>query len=597
MKFFNRLLILTLTAIAAQPAIAAIPPGWYDSLTDKNGDQLLAAIKELAANHKKVEYSTETWPSFETTDVRMINGRQAWFDMYSNNLVYLPEHAALNIEHSVANSWWGGKTGSPEAYSDLFHLNPSDQNANNKKSNYPPAELTDARLFDNGLFRVGTPAEGLGGGAKSAFEPADEYKGDFARSYFYIFTAYPDIEWKAADAYVCDGDGKLRPWAADMLMKWHRQDPPDSKEMARNDEVARLQGNRNPFIDYPELAEYLWGSRSGQSVKANSLTPAGPIDRPQPPKFAGARTVGVNTYALRWWDGYSQQILADDGILMVSIDGRDFYPSSGELQIDAAADKSEKHSYLAYTEKEIDGLTLRSSISRLDIVARDPNAIDYSGGRWSRLLYSSDFNPENGPYVILSSNTLHSMSISGGSSSTAFMESAGFVEFDGDMITDLPIDAAVLHFDKVDDEKYRLNIKDIYGNFKGSWNATAKNKMKLSDTTYTPGTGKISESDALVWTFDSFGSLQFNKTQPRFLNYESNQTPVLIYKFIDFNGGYSQLNDTHATPWTVGMSGDTLILPPGTRLYDITGRNIDPNSATHGIYIVSDGTRSIKIIK
>ena len=47
-------------------------------------------------------------------------------------------------------------------------------------------------------------------------------------------------------------------WALDMLLEWHSQDPPCERELARNDSVYTIQGNRNPYIDYPDLVEYIW---------------------------------------------------------------------------------------------------------------------------------------------------------------------------------------------------------------------------------------------------------------------------------------------------------------------------------------------------
>nr|MDE6295687.1 endonuclease [Muribaculaceae bacterium] len=47
-----------------------------------------------------------------------------------------------------------------------------------------------------------------------------------------------------------------------MLLRWSRQDPVSQKEILRNDAVEKSQGNRNPFVDFPELAEYIWGTRT-----------------------------------------------------------------------------------------------------------------------------------------------------------------------------------------------------------------------------------------------------------------------------------------------------------------------------------------------
>jgi endonuclease I len=84
------------------------------------------------------------------------------------------------------------------------------------------------------------------------FEPVDLYKGDFARSYFYLSVAYMD-EWTC-----CDGDATdkwhIKPWLEEELREWHDMDPVDESEISRNEDIyEEWQHNRNPFIDYPDL--------------------------------------------------------------------------------------------------------------------------------------------------------------------------------------------------------------------------------------------------------------------------------------------------------------------------------------------------------
>ncbi len=592
---------MALATALATGMMAEVPDGYYNSLQRKRGTELESAIKALAGGHTRITYNTGTWGAFEKTDVRIVNGREAWWDMYSNNLVYLPEHASLNIEHCVANSWWGGKSGSADAYADLFHLNPSDQNANNKKGNYPPGIVVDARLFDNGLLKVGTPAEGMGGGAASVFEPADEYKGDFARAYFYVFSAYDGVSWDEQYAYVYGADGKLQQWAIDLLLAWHREDPVDSKEINRNDEIYKLQGNRNPFIDYPGLVELVWGDRKGDKFYAEKEPWLIPVDRPAAPVFTGAWMTGVNTYSQRWWDGYTQTIEFDRGkqnnnILYISIDGRDFHEADDVLMIDPANDGAETHTYRAFVVANGGGL--RSSISTLTVTAREPSVTDWSAGRWEKV--TGDMIPGDlsfGHYILLSSNTLHVMSINGGTSSTQFMPESGFVRFnEAGEVVELPTDAAIVTFENVEGGKQRLMVSDIYGKYLGAWNATAKNKMRLDQAVYTPGVMSIGGDDEMVFTFDQYGSLQFNKTQPRFLNYESSQTPVYIYRFLDFNPGTGVETLPAETPWGIGVEGNSLLVPEGTEVFDLSGRRVTGSELGHGVYIVVGQGRSQKIV-
>jgi endonuclease I len=197
--------------------------------------------------------------------------------MYSNEVRYFnPEKptasvAGFDIEHMLPKSWWGGDVN--PAYCDLFHLVPGDYSANRSKSNHAPGIPSDS-TFNNGSFVTGS---GEAYGLTRVFCPADEYKGDFARAYFYIAACYGDsLEWlssgEPAVAMTNEGWQEFRPWLRDLLLSWHRMDPVSEKELARAIEVNKIQGNRNPFIDYPELAEYIWGNKQGQIVDFRQLT-------------------------------------------------------------------------------------------------------------------------------------------------------------------------------------------------------------------------------------------------------------------------------------------------------------------------------------
>ena len=596
----NLISIIALT-LGISLGYAEIPDGYYSGLDGKQGTELKDAICQASSGYVRVTYNTKTWPAFEKTDVREYNGKTIWWDMYSNNIVYLPEHASLNIEHAVANSWWGGKNAGLEAYSDLFHLNPSDQNANNVKGSYPPGETSDARLLDNGLFRVGTPLEGQGGGSASVFEPADEYKGDFARAYFYIFTTYPNLTWDDTNAsYLCDTEGNLHPWVVDPLLRWSRQDPVDSKEKNRNEEIYLLQKNRNPFIDYPQLAEYVWGTKIADTFTLADEAESTVVDRPGAPIFNSTRVVGVNTYCLRWWGETRQRVTWPGATeLMMSINGGDYesYGFAGETEITLDTDVNPEQHIKAYVKSSVGDYTLTSSTTYLDAYARDNASTDYSDGLWDRVATTSQMQNDDF-YIILSSNTLHAMSVTGGNSTRAFLESAGFVDFNAqESVIELPITSAVVKFPVDTDEKNYIEVYDIYGNYKGAWTATAKNKMKLDTTTHTPGVISFGEDGSFIFTFDQFGSLQFNKTQPRFLNYESSQTPVYLYRLTsEHGGGTSAISEIEEKPWSIGVSGTSVTLPEGVKIFDLNGRNVDGRDLQHGIYIVIGKGKAEKIM-
>lgn len=257
--------IMMLAALSPLAATAAAPSGYYSRLEGLSGQALRKAAKSIVRSHTVVSYGDDTWDAFKKTDTRTVNGQLVYWDMYSsNNVTVSSNHEGMNIEHSVANSWWG-KTKN-DAYKDLFHLNPSDKDANSRKSNYPIGEIG-TRTWDNGVTFIGKPKSGSGGGCAYVYEPADMYKGDFARVFFYMFTVYDDLSWKSNTAWmysVSGGTAELEEWAYTMMLKWADADPVSEKEVNRNDAIYGIQHNRNPFIDLPHLADYIWGAKKNQ---------------------------------------------------------------------------------------------------------------------------------------------------------------------------------------------------------------------------------------------------------------------------------------------------------------------------------------------
>ena len=265
-------ILLSAIALAAlsSGAFAEIPAGYYNSLTGKKDGELKTAVHNIIRNFTEVSSYSDLPRYFRYTDVYPESNR--WWDMYSDIPLYAPSFTGLNREHSFPKSWWGGST-SVSAYVDLNHLYPSERAANTAKSNYPlgTVDKTQTVKFNNGVCAVGYPVRGEGGGASSLFEPADEYKGDFARTYFYMATCYQNLTWKYTYMVSDNTYPTLNTWSVKLLLDWHRQDPVSQKEIDRNEAVYGFQNNRNPFIDMPELAEYIWGTKVGQPFKPGSV--------------------------------------------------------------------------------------------------------------------------------------------------------------------------------------------------------------------------------------------------------------------------------------------------------------------------------------
>lgn len=273
--FFCRSVISVLSIFIGLSAYAEIPAGYYTSLNGKKEGELKTAVHNVIRNLTKISSYSDLPRYFQTTDV--YPGSRRWWDMYSDITLYAPSFSGLNREHSFPKSWWGGLT-DVNAYVDLNHLYPSEAKANMAKSNYPLGEVDRSYSvkFENGVTTVGYPVTGQGGGAQFVFEPADEYKGDFARTYFYMVTCYQDLTWKYSYMVQQNLYPTLNNWSVNMLLKWHRDDPVSQKELDRNEAVYKFQNNRNPFIDYPDLAEYIWGNKKGETFSSSSAsTPGG----------------------------------------------------------------------------------------------------------------------------------------------------------------------------------------------------------------------------------------------------------------------------------------------------------------------------------
>ena len=242
--------------------LAGIPAGYYTLAQNKKKDVLKTALHELAYPLKVLKYGSGagyTWEGFYQTDR---NSDGSVVDMYSDNVRYFNGYsgvADMHIEHSLPKSWWGGYEW--DAYKDLFHLYPSDGSTNMSKSNNPLGIVTGTPTKDNGVSKIG-PAS-YPGYSGNVFEPADEFKGDFARSYFYVSTIYEDLASYWDSPMMNKNTYPVwTPWAIQLLREWHAQDPVSIKEVLRQEKVYSVQGNRNPFIDYPDLVNYIWGSDS-----------------------------------------------------------------------------------------------------------------------------------------------------------------------------------------------------------------------------------------------------------------------------------------------------------------------------------------------
>ena len=252
-------LLLTVSSLIC----AQIPAGYYYQAHGKTGAELKTALHNIIKEASMLKYGSgegATWEGFFYTDQ---NPDGSVFDMYSNETRYFNGFNGIDgmhIEHSLPNSWWGGIKNN--AYKDLYHLYPADATMNMSKSNNPLGEVSGTPIRDNGLSKMGK--NGFGNTyTGNCFEPADIYKGDFARSYFYIATAYEDYASLWNSPMMQNNTWPVwQSWALQLLMEWNKNDLKSAREEERAEAVYKIQGNRNPFIDYPDLVDYIWGDKT-----------------------------------------------------------------------------------------------------------------------------------------------------------------------------------------------------------------------------------------------------------------------------------------------------------------------------------------------
>ena len=252
----------------------------------------------MAASHRTISCGTSTWALSRSTDVKTVNGTDYWWDMYSSSLVRTSGHDGMNIEHSVASNWWG-KTKN-DAYKDIVHLKPpSDATANSRKSNYPLSEIAGEPTWTNGVTNVGRPVSGRGGGSNNVFEPHDDYKGDFARAFLYMFTIYDDISWKTSGTnWMCDTPESVsaerlgRGPAAEM----EHERPVSDRGATVTTESRKEQENRNPFYRSSGSGRVHLGFETGRGsiawtepMVAKTLSLPHPVATPPPTNGSPSR--------------------------------------------------------------------------------------------------------------------------------------------------------------------------------------------------------------------------------------------------------------------------------------------------------------------
>lgn len=278
---YSLLCLLCSVSITANvvTGVAAIPANYYSGVDGKKGaDNILNALQTcISRNYNEISY--------KGLEIHYLNTdfyADTLWDVYSTcRFVYDDANKAQsmvcdgwNKEHVCCQSWLG----SGPMESDMFNVYPTDARVNNLRSNYPYGVVGTNKGFSgdpdhHALGKLGTSSKT--GYSGTCYEPDDRYKGDLARTFFYMVARYRDkiLNSGNGSSMFTSSPTNLTSYSLSFLLDWHRNDPVSEKEIDRNQGVYGEQNNRNPFIDYPDLVEYIWGDKVGQTVDLSSMTP------------------------------------------------------------------------------------------------------------------------------------------------------------------------------------------------------------------------------------------------------------------------------------------------------------------------------------
>lgn len=239
------------------------PAGYYDSLDGLSADSLRQAMQDIIANPTVVRAQTydDVIEILKEADQNPENSNQVW-------LVYLEigrskidfqttsgNFGVWNREHTFPRSRGGFDSIDTDTLDgkDIYWATNADslRHANSDAHGIRAVDAVENSTRGNQFYgEYNGPAGTLGG-----------FKGDVARCIFFLDVRYNGLE--VVNGFPDGLTGQFGDLAT--LLEWHRNDPPDDFEMNRNNVVYTWQYNRNPFIDMPELAEYLWGNKVGQT--------------------------------------------------------------------------------------------------------------------------------------------------------------------------------------------------------------------------------------------------------------------------------------------------------------------------------------------
>lgn len=485
---------------------------YYQAANGKSGQALKTAMHSIITNNKKMisgKYDGLI-NAYKKTDVRSDGYLRDW---YSNATHYVPgspcsgnyneEGDLYNREHLVPQSWFGT---SDEIKCDIVHVVPADGKLNGQRSNNILAEVgTVAGSSINGYSKWGRcKTTGYTG---TVFEPNDEVKGDIARIYFYMVTCYEGETsgWtnNTTASYVFDGNTYpgIKSWYLTMLMRWSKLDPIDDVEIARNNAIAAsdMQNNRNPFVDYPGLEDYIWGDKTTEpfvydNYSGGTIYVSAPSFSPEPGTYYTAQNVTISSPT-------------EGATIYYAFGNGEYNVYNGEI-----ISLSTTTTLKAYAEKDGE----QSSTVAATYIIRE-NEIPPTGNTFVKVTSNNQIAVGN-EYIFVNE----------GNKKAAGKLIRDYLDF-----TDVEIYNGIITLDN----NSTASVFTLGGSSNGY-------SLKTGNQYLTSSVAKslsLVSNESTIWSISSgdngytvsgnssIGTIQYNAGSPRFLNYTSGQSPAVLY--------------------------------------------------------------------
>ncbi len=487
---------------------------YYNSIEASGGVELLGELHDLLVTTHKTytTYDDCKTPSYVALTDTDFQGEVLEF--YSQTTISKAwgsgKQGSWNREHvwcqSLSNGLWGESGGG----ADLHHIRPVESGLNSARNNAKFGEVPHTPANEKYYEDATNDPVALGGYAlgQEVFEPIDDSKGDVARIIFYVYThynTYKNVGGSTNGTHstpkfgtldfsdVVDGSDEE---AIDLLLAWNELDPVSEYEMARNEEVAKYQGNRNPFIDHPEYAEYIWGEDFEPSLSApSSLTMT----------VGETKQLGAVIHGGTGTISYSS---SDEAVVAVAADGSLTALTAGEATIECRA-LVEGKELTASTQISVKSPSLEGRYKKLTAIPED---ID-------------------GKYVI----TYNDLALN--SSLEASIDQKGnFIEIqtDGDCITS-DVSSVYFTFESDDNDSSRFYLRTPEGRYVYS-SSTAKNQIAVSSSVSSACYLNIVGNDIVLFS-DNGSALRYNSGDTWFRFYKpdtyTKQKAISLYKLTE----------------------------------------------------------------